>query len=695
VTRVLPVFLVLAACAPDADWDEAEWEGSAEWAESVARGGAEAPSAQIWFTAPGTSAATGIDPELDDALIAAIGATTATLDIAVFEFNRRNISDAVVAAAARGVRVRMVGDGDEVTDEGYVALAAAGIPIVNRRPRDRIMHNKFAVMDGRFVWTGSTNWSDNDVLRNNNNALLIDSPQLAERFTREFLEMWAGRFGTAKTANPSGRSFPWGDREAGIYFMPKDDPISEFIDAIASANHTIEFLAFSFTDGAIATALEQAKARGVAVVGILDDLNARNAYSVDERLARAGLATFIDGNGNASGIVGGKLHHKVMIIDANTRSDPRVLVGSFNWSENATKYNDENLLSLPDPAIAALYHQEFCADLAVARPHPEFQGTVPPTCKDPRDQVFLNEVQPDPSGPDVGQEYVEIVNTSLFAVDLSGWKLGDLQDPARHVFGQTFIDPGKAVVVYDQGDHSTIPGAINSTTGSLSLNNKTDSVTLTDPTGTIRDRLDYGAVKPGVAWNRNPDGTKGAPWAFHDTIQGAAGGASPGRSWDGSAWGEDTVEVPIHLLINEVMADPTGAEATREVVEIVNVGANPADLTGWTLGDQTSRTRHVFGAVSLQPGRAILVWDSGTHSEAPVSVVASSGQLNLTNTGDVVQLYDALGRLHDQASYPAGTEGVSWNRNPDGAAGAPMAPHNTVQPGANQSAGTRSGGGAW
>ena len=320
---------------------------------------------------------------------------------------------------------------------------------------------------------------------------------------------------------------------------------------------------------------------------------------------------------------------------------------------------------------------------------------MPRTCGDPRDDIFLSEFLADPTGVDVGQEYVEIVNSSLFAVDLSGWTLGDAQSPVRHVFAGTFIDPGKSIVVFDRGDHSAVAGAVNSSTGTLSLNNTNDTIVLIDPAGTKRGFAEYAATRSGVSWNRNADGRKDGTWAYHDGIPGAAGTASAGRRWDGAPWGEAVEEVPIHLLINEVMADPTGADATREFVEIVNVGVNPAALLGWTLGDQTSRTRHVFPATTLEPGRAILVWDSGTHGEAPVSQVASSGQLNLTNTGDAVVLYDERGRLHDQVTYSTGSEGVSWNRNPDGSAGAPTAAHTTVQAGVNSSVGTRSSGEPW
>ena len=36
-----------------------------------------------------------------------------------------------------------------------------------------------------------------------------------------------------------------------------------------------------------------------------------------------------------------------------------VAIGSFNFSNNAAHSNDENLVIIHDPAVAALYEQEF------------------------------------------------------------------------------------------------------------------------------------------------------------------------------------------------------------------------------------------------------------------------------------------------------------------------------------------------
>ncbi len=50
---------------------------------------------------------------------------------------------------------------------------------------------------------------------------------------------------------------------------------------------------------------------------------------------------------------GDKLHHKVAVLD-----DATVITGSMNWSSEALRSNDENLLIVHSPVVAAAFRQE-------------------------------------------------------------------------------------------------------------------------------------------------------------------------------------------------------------------------------------------------------------------------------------------------------------------------------------------------
>lgn len=200
-----------------------------------------------WFTEPGTEKDGGEDPELDDALIGLIAATTTTLDMSVFELNEEGLIDAILDAHDRGVIVRMTGDGDEDGHDGYAILQDAGIEISMRKPRDRIMHNKFMVADGQVVWTGSTNLTNNGVFRNNNNGLLIQSDDLAAHYTGEFEQMFTDTlFGRKKEDVNGTNQVDFREGEVEFWFSPEHNPVDVLVDLIDDADVSVRFMVFSY-----------------------------------------------------------------------------------------------------------------------------------------------------------------------------------------------------------------------------------------------------------------------------------------------------------------------------------------------------------------------------------------------------------------------------------------------------------------
>lgn len=640
---------------------------------------AEGEGMWLYLTDPGTARGDEQDPELDDALIALLDAATTSIDLCLYEFKLEDIADAVIDAQARGVEVRMVTDGDELEDSGTVALAAAGVPIVARNPGNRIMHNKFVVVDGQAVWTGSTNLTPTGLLQNNNHALLVESTTMAEEFTREFEQMFEGEvFGRSKSDLGGARSFTLEDHEVAFHFAPQHDPIDELISLVDSADHSIRFLIFSFTHPDLVDALLAADARGVEVVGVFDTSQAYGSYSQDETLAAAGLSVYLDGNGNASGYAGGKLHHKVMLIDAGVESsDPVVALGSFNWSRAGTDDNDENLVEIRDPAILTEFAAEFCRVLDVAEPHPDAQGDLADPCGAGQ-SIFINEVLADPAGTDRGSEFIELFNGGTESVSLDGWTLGDLADSARHTFGAVVLDPGEGLVVFDTGDHSQTPNASVSSTGLLSLNNGSETVTLARADGTTVDSVSWTEAVSGVSWNRSEDLSAEADLARHDAVAGAVGGSSPGTRADGMPF--DWAPTPeFQVVLNELLANPVGTDRGQEFVEMVNLGPDPADLDGFVLFDGSGE-RHAFSGTVLAPGEALVLFDQGDHSDIPGAMTSSTGSLSLNNAGDVLTLVDAEGSVHDEVSWTTSEEGVSWNRAWDGGADAALQLHDTLTP---------------
>jgi phosphatidylserine/phosphatidylglycerophosphate/cardiolipin synthase-like enzyme len=110
--------------------------------------------------------------------------------VAMYSFTLDSIADALIRARNRGVDVRVVVEESQLgRGSEYERLKKAGVDVMlDGNPA--LMHNKFAVIDGVVIITGSMNWSWSADNRNDENLVIIYSEQLARRYVEEFLEIW-------------------------------------------------------------------------------------------------------------------------------------------------------------------------------------------------------------------------------------------------------------------------------------------------------------------------------------------------------------------------------------------------------------------------------------------------------------------------------------------------------------------------
>jgi endonuclease/exonuclease/phosphatase family metal-dependent hydrolase len=160
--------------------------------------------------------------------------------------------------------------------------------------------------------------------------------------------------------------------------------------------------------------------------------------------------------------------------------------------------------------------------------------TAPP----PVGKVFLNEILANEPGSDTAGEFVELVNSGTGDANLAGWTISDAT-AVRHVFAAgTVLRAGRAIVVFAaaSGIPAGLTNAIASSTGSFSLGNSGDTVTLASPAGTV-DSVTYTstlAASDGVSMNRSPDGSATGAFVLHNTLSGSP--RSPGTRVDGTAF---------------------------------------------------------------------------------------------------------------------------------------------------------------
>jgi hypothetical protein len=153
--------------------------------------------------------------------------------------------------------------------------------------------------------------------------------------------------------------------------------------------------------------------------------------------------------------------------------------------------------------------------------------------------VFVNEVLVNEPGSDVTGEFVELVNSGTAAVDLSGWTVSDAVG-LRHTFASgSSLAVGASVVIF--GGAAGIPAGLSNgvaaSTGTLSLSNSGDTVTVKNAAGTAMDTATLGSGlcgTDGVSANRSPDASSSGTFALHTSVAGTA--SSPGKRANGTAF---------------------------------------------------------------------------------------------------------------------------------------------------------------
>jgi phosphatidylserine/phosphatidylglycerophosphate/cardiolipin synthase-like enzyme len=303
---------------------------------------------QVWFTDPSAPNASRQIGGPDEVLIAAIDKATQTVDMAMFNFTFSKVADALVRAKNRQVRVRLVMESESMDNAAVTRIKSAGIPVVGDN-HEGLMHNKFTVIDGKSVWTGSLNMSGGGIYNDNNNLLLLPNEKIAQDYTTEFEEMFTQKqFGPDSPANTPYPVVMVDGRRVEVYFSPDDKISPRLVELIGSAKTSVEFLAYAFTSNPLADALIARHKAGVSVRGVFDasqyESNIGGEY---DNLKQFKLDVRLDK-------FNGLMHHKVIIIDRKV-----VVTGSYNFTSSADKTNDENVVIVYDPDLAQLYAAEF------------------------------------------------------------------------------------------------------------------------------------------------------------------------------------------------------------------------------------------------------------------------------------------------------------------------------------------------
>lgn len=131
-------------------------------------------------------------PDCRGALEKRIAGAKRTLDICVFTITDNHLRDTILAAAKRGVKVRIVTDNEKLEDIGsdIDTFVENGIPVKIDRTEYH-MHHKFAIFDEAVLATGSYNWTRSAFTMNNENLVILGHRKLVSAFQKEFERLWS------------------------------------------------------------------------------------------------------------------------------------------------------------------------------------------------------------------------------------------------------------------------------------------------------------------------------------------------------------------------------------------------------------------------------------------------------------------------------------------------------------------------
>lgn len=315
----------------------------------------------------------GAADDLDAVVCEFIGGARHTLDIAVQELDSRSIAAAILAARARGVRVRLILEGDYLVESRplsdpwstsgeyeenraiYGAMLRGRVDVVTDL-NPAIFHQKFAVRDvGRpsaALLTGSANFTRTDTGTNPlvsgfgagnnlNHVAVLHGQSAAGQYLEEFERMRSGTFGALHERQEAApREFRLGRMRIKPLFAPRHGPEMEIMKQMLKAAHRIDFAMFTFAQSSgIDDAMERLVGGGMHIRGVLDRAQGAQAWAATQPLKAAGVELFV----NAAGTGVRKVHHKLMVLDERV-----TIVGSFNYTAPATTLNDENIIVLGD-----------------------------------------------------------------------------------------------------------------------------------------------------------------------------------------------------------------------------------------------------------------------------------------------------------------------------------------------------------
>lgn len=283
--------------------------------------------------------------------------------------------------------------------------------------------------------------------------------------------------------------------------------------------------------------------------------------------------------------------------------------------------------------------------------------------------VCINEVLPDPNGQDdaayPGGEWLELYNSGTMDVDITGWKVTTSASKTLNFDANT-------IVGYQSGNSSTwiiSPGEYmviaRNGTSNFYMTNSGLSMTLVDNNNNNLHQATWGSVLSGKSYEQDPANATTNWIQTNNPTPGQINTASTGNTL-----------TPGDIIMTEAMPDawPSNDNATwpgGEWVEILNIGNNDIDLTGYSIEDAAGNVLQFNESHLVNASQSMLI-SAGEHRIVAVNGTNAFGVLN--NGVETLTLKWPNGSRSQEISWTSSEPGFSlmdpaqpnalWNNAP-------------------------------
>jgi len=132
-----------------------------------------------------------------------------------------------------------------------------------------------------------------------------------------------------------------------VFFSPGESCRNAIISEIKNAKQELKICVFTISDDQISRAILDAHKRSVAVSIITDNDKAHDMGSDIDMLSKSGILVKMDMSTN-------HMHHKFMIADERS-----VITGSYNWTNSAARFNQENIIVTRESVAVSSFINEY------------------------------------------------------------------------------------------------------------------------------------------------------------------------------------------------------------------------------------------------------------------------------------------------------------------------------------------------